>query len=229
MKLRPPLTNITEADFRRMIAGGRVLQLASGKPAVVLDASGTSLIKLVAREPGFSSDRIWPYGYRFYFNSQKLLKHGIEAPRIDRYCVVRPSGEHVLVYGYLAGHSIQSLAEEGGLVDEEGLAAFYAELHAKGIYFRSIHPGNILQLEGGRFGLIDVTDTRFYSKPLSVHRRVRNLVYAWTRRRTRHVFPAERVERLLEHYRKHAALDARAEACFMLLMQRELARAAAPQ
>lgn len=223
MSLCPDIREVIDPlEFERMLAGGRVLQYSSGKPSAILEAGGRSIIKIVSRETGFTSDRLWPYGYRFYANSRMLLQRGIEAPRIRRYCVLRSSGEHVLVYDFLPGHSLLDLAERNEVVEDDALAAFYAGLHARGILFRSIHPGNILRLDDGRFALIDVTDTRFYPQPLSVRRRVRNLLYAWMRDRYRHVFPPERIARLLQYYDCHAELSPHARARFMASMQKAL-------
>lgn len=222
MSRRPQLTHTTQQGFHHLIKDGEVLQYTQGEPAVVINASGTRVIKIWHRQKGFSSDRLWPYGYRFCFNSKKLLGLGIEAPRVERYVVVRESGAHVVIYQYLPGESVQKLAEQGCPVPEQALAAFLAELHNKGIYFRSIHPGNILMLQEGRFALLDVTDVRFYSRPLSLRLRVRNLLYAWTRDRYRHVYPQERRQALLDYYCQHAMLGARDEARFLALMRRVL-------
>lgn len=52
---------------------------------------------------------------------------------------------------------------------------FMAQLHEQGVYFRSLHLGNVLVLEDGEFGLIDVADMRIYPSSLSLSLRQRNL------------------------------------------------------
>ena len=49
------------------------------------------------------------------------------------------------------------------------------QLHRSGVYFRSLHLGNVLVLEDGEFGLIDLADLRIYPTPLSLSMRQRNL------------------------------------------------------
>tara|TARA_R110001592_G_scaffold363352_2_gene684792 strand:- start:58669 stop:58977 length:309 start_codon:yes stop_codon:yes gene_type:complete len=54
------------------------------------------------------------------------------------------------------------------------LGKFIRDLHEKGIYFRSLHLGNIVLTPENQFGLIDISDMKFYRKPLSKNRRLRN-------------------------------------------------------
>lgn len=48
-------------------------------------------------------------------------------------------------------------------------------LHRKGIYFRSLHLGNVILTPNGEFGLIDFSDMRIYPWPLPKFMRVRNI------------------------------------------------------
>jgi hypothetical protein len=50
-----------------------------------------------------------------------------------------------------------------------------AQLHEQGVYFRSLHLGNVLVLDDGEFGLIDLADMRIYPSSLSSSLRLRNL------------------------------------------------------
>lgn len=56
----------------------------------------------------------------------------------------------------------------------ESFGVFLAELHRKGIYFRSLHFGNVVLQETGEFGLIDIADLRFFGRPLSEYQRKQN-------------------------------------------------------
>ena len=55
-----------------------------------------------------------------------------------------------------------------------GLAAFMRRLHGAGIYFRSLHLGNVVLTPAGEYGLIDFLDMKTYSKPLSAWQVSRN-------------------------------------------------------
>ncbi|MGO4610372.1 lipopolysaccharide kinase InaA family protein, partial [Variovorax sp. 2RAF20] len=57
----------------------------------------------------------------------------------------------------------------------ERFGKFMAQLHEQGVYFRSLHLGNVLVLDDGEFGLIDLADMRIYPSSLSLSLRKRNL------------------------------------------------------
>lgn len=54
------------------------------------------------------------------------------------------------------------------------LGILIAELHNKGVYFRSLHLGNVVQDENGQLGLIDISDMVCSSAPLGRLKRSRN-------------------------------------------------------
>ena len=51
-------------------------------------------------------------------------------------------------------------------IEVRQFGAFLAHLHQSGVYFRSLHLGNVLYTPDGDFGLIDFLDIRFKSRPL---------------------------------------------------------------
>lgn len=53
-------------------------------------------------------------------------------------------------------------------------ASLIAALHAKGVYFRSLHLGNVVRTPEGRMGLIDIADLRVQRSALSAAQRIRN-------------------------------------------------------
>lgn len=59
----------------------------------------------------------------------------------------------------------------------EQLAGFFRNLHRKGIYFRSMHLGNIVLTPSGTLGLIDIADLAFQSRALSHNKASRNLAH----------------------------------------------------
>jgi hypothetical protein len=52
---------------------------------------------------------------------------------------------------------------------------FVIGLHAKGIYFRSLHIGNVVLTPDERLGLIDFADLRIHPWPLGRYLRARNM------------------------------------------------------
>jgi len=57
----------------------------------------------------------------------------------------------------------------------ERFGRFMAQLHERGVYFRSLHLGNVLLMDDGEFALIDVADLRIYPSSLRHALRQRNL------------------------------------------------------
>lgn len=198
---------LSRGEFERLIAGAEVLERQGGGLSA-LRTPDNRIVKIWQRRRGLSSDRIWPYSRRFAENCRRLARRGIAAPHIEQAFRRADTGEHILVYPMLAGISLRTLADQQALPLAE-LAEFYAELHRKGILFRSIHLGNVLQLEHGGFGLIDVTDVRFFRRQLNLDERALNLGYAWAYRGDRQYFTPDVTARLLVRYFKRARLGKR--------------------
>jgi len=79
-----------------------------------------------------------------------------------------------VIYEPMPGDTLRALLARGQ-ADESlmyRVGVFLARLHRQGVYFRSVHPGNIV-IDGPRIGLIDVLDMKV--RPWSMSR--------WARRR----------------------------------------------
>ncbi|MOA52408.1 hypothetical protein D3C78_1757000 [compost metagenome] len=73
-------------------------------------------------------------------------------------------------------------------------------LHQSGIYFRSLHLGNIVVTPEGKLGLIDVADMRFLRSPLSarlVKRNLQHFARYIARERLASEFPLQALEQAL--------------------------------
>ena len=89
-------------------------------------------------------------------------------------------GSSAVHYAPLPGHTLRQVlqgitapAVRQALIERFG--KFMAQLHEKGVYFRSLHLGNVLLMDDGEFGLIDVADLRIYPSSLRYALRQRNL------------------------------------------------------
>ncbi len=58
---------------------------------------------------------------------------------------------------------------------EGAFTRFVIGLHDKGIYFRSLHLGNVVCTPDGRLGLIDFSDLRIHPWSLGNYLRARNM------------------------------------------------------
>ena len=85
----------------------------------------------------------------------------------------------VVHYQPLAGETLRNLLQKDSTLDQRKLyirlAEFITKLHNLGVYFRSLHMGNIVLTPDNRLGLIDISDMRCLGRPLS--RRMRNRNY----------------------------------------------------
>ncbi len=108
------------------------------------------------------------------------------------------------------------------ILDIGGLAGFLAHLHDRGIYFRALHPGNVLRLDSGSFGLIDVTDVRFFILALTRHLRARNLSRLMYYKKHRRILGAH-FEALVREYCARIKMDAGSYGRFSEKIQAHLA------
>ena len=145
------------------------------------------IIKLFRVKRLMSSALIYPYSFRFRKNAFKLNRINIRAPVVEEIFFCWSIKRHGVIYCPVEGQSLECLIQnieeksgQGQISDEvtsnllEELTQFIAGLHRKGVYCRSLHPGNILLDKRHNFGLIDVADTRFKLRHLSPELRVRN-------------------------------------------------------
>lgn len=154
---------VIEADH----SGPKVLRLADG-----------SFLKMFRRRRWYTSGSFLPYADRFATNTLQLIALGIPAPSvIDVYRFKDASSavHYQPLPGETARQTLKDTSdplERGALIKSFG--AFMALLHERGVYFRSLHLGNVLILENGQFGLIDVADMRLFPSPLRLALRKRN-------------------------------------------------------
>lgn len=82
-----------------------------------------------------------------------------------------------MIYQPLAGQTVRELLKAKQLSHEmvEKLGMFIAQLHNSGVYFRSLHLGNIVLTPNLQFGLIDIADMKIYRWALFASNRVRNI------------------------------------------------------
>lgn len=182
---------LSNADFERLTSDAQILEQNLHGTKVLLRPDGR-VVKLFRIKRLLSLALIYPYSLRFQRNAVRLRELGICAPEVEQLFFCPAVRRHGVVYPLLAGRTLEQRASDGE-VDPDLLskvAAFIARLHEKGIYFRSLHPGNILIDDQGDFSLIDVADLRFRRKPLSLDLRVRNFKHMLRRPNSREMIAA---------------------------------------
>lgn len=193
---------VTARELQDWLEHGTVLEKDSRGPKVVLLQNGLILkIFHTRRHPWLA--RINPPAQRFAQNASTLEKLGIAAPAIaETLWLDRDKGLSACTYQPLPGTSLETLLKEqptemGRLIPE--LATFIFGLHRQGIYFRSLHLGNVLLLPEGGFGLIDFLDLIKKRRRLNDWEAKRNLGHLrrYLQRRKITGFP---MDRLIESY-----------------------------
>lgn len=194
---------VTANEWQLWLAQGKVLEKDSRGPKVLLLENG-QLLKIFRPRRRFWLARLQPQARRFELNAEQLLSRGLQVPRIHE-CFWLDKAEAVsaCLYAPLPGRSLEQLYKESRADFTQRLPAFAAyirELHQRGVYFRSLHLGNVLQLPMGGFGLIDFLDIRLSKRPLPERLIRRNLEHLrnYLRRSKITDFPWEE---LIEAYR----------------------------
>lgn len=146
--------------------GEKVLKLGDG-----------SYLKLFRRKRLISSAAWYPYAQRFADNAIALAQRGIPCPRVIGVFRISDIARDAVHYWPLAGQTLRQLIQQGKASDRlrEQLFGFVEHLHAAGVYFRSLHLGNIVLTPQQEFGLIDIADLRTQTRPLFDYQKRRNL------------------------------------------------------
>lgn len=198
---------ISQQDFETIVRGADVLLTDRDGPKVYRTTGG-EIVKLVRIKRLWSSNLLLPHALRFERNAGKLARCGVACPIVRMTGRVPHLKRQMVIYRELPGSALrEALAEadentSASLVHATG--AFISRLHEGGIYFRSIHFGNIIvDADEAEFALIDFLDLKVTGSPLSFRRRLRN---------GKHIFRySEDRQHLLKHwaaftagYRQHA-------------------------
>ena len=168
-------------DYQALIRDAELLREDGYGPKVYQTPDGR-IVKLFRIKRWLSTSVFYPYSLRFQHNSRRLGRMGIVCAEVDEVFYCHAVRRHGLIYRRLDGAPLDELLVSSDPRARQlfaDYAEFIAMLHARRIYFRSLHPGNILLLPDGRFGLIDVADMRFPWWPISASRRRRNLHHAF--------------------------------------------------
>ncbi|KAF1054162.1 MAG: hypothetical protein GAK43_01022 [Stenotrophomonas maltophilia] len=148
--------------------GDKVLRLVDG-----------DFLKLFRRKRLISSAALYPYAQRFADNAATLSRLGIPCPEVIGVYRIAAISRDLVHYHPLPGETLRQLIADGR--GDTALAAslgrLIAELHDRGVYFRSLHLGNVVQTPDGRLGLIDIADMKTQRQALSKQQRKRNFAH----------------------------------------------------
>jgi hypothetical protein len=169
-----------------------------GDQVKVLLLHDQRVVKLFQIRARFSSALVYPYSFRFFRNARKLKSLGVPSVRVEQTFFCPSLRCHGVIYELLAGEALHNLDLDTDVWRR--FAGFIAELHAKGVYFRSLHLGNVVLMPDAEFGLIDIADMRFKRPPLPDRLRVRNFKHLFRLAAHRRRFAEIGVETFLDDY-----------------------------
>lgn len=192
---------VTANELQHWLNTGRIVEKDSRGPKVVRLADGRFLKIFRSKRPWLA--RLRPEAQRFSHNAKLLRSLGIATPTELESVWLEPlKGVSACLYQPLDGTPLEGLYKQQRELFDTLLMDFSAyihHLHQNGIYFRSLHLGNVLLLPEGGFGLIDFLDLRIKRRPLSQRLVKRNFAHlqGYLQRRKVESFPWSE---LIRHY-----------------------------
>lgn len=199
-------------DYETLTRGAEVLSSDDHGPKVLSLADGRCL-KLFRRKRLLSSATLRPYAARFAGAAARLAARGVPTVEVESLHRVPSIRRDAVVYRFLAGTPLREAVAQAG-EDNNAVVAllaqhavFLAGLHARGVYFRSIHFNNVVVLPGGGLGLIDISEARFRPRTLSPEMRARNFRPMLSYAEDRAALEAIGVADFLAHYLRAAGLN----------------------
>ncbi|TRO82734.1 hypothetical protein [Trichloromonas acetexigens] len=213
---------ISRSAYHSLIEQSQVIERDAYGEKVLVAPDG-HYIKIFRTKKRLSTAAIRPYALRFQSNAEKLACLGIPTVQVCSVSYCPENRRHLVTYRPLPGETLRSALRTGEGQDDflAAFARFLAKLHRRGIYFRSIHFGNvIIQPDSNEPGLIDIADMRIRRRPLGASARARNLRHFLRYREDVHALKAFGLARFLEIYLEDA--DLRGWQC--LLFRRLAAR-----
>ena len=162
-------------DFERLCHGAEILE-QDVRGVKVLRLADSNMLKIFRVKRLFSGGRLYSYARRFCRNAERLQKLDIPTVRIRQLLRFTDSSNSAVIYEPLPGLTLRQLLYAGQLTPEltAEVGRFIARLHDLGVYFRSLHLGNIILTPDDRLGLIDIADMSVYHRSLSWSKRRRN-------------------------------------------------------
>ncbi len=168
------MQKISAETYADLVQTSKVLEQDGYGEKVLLTSDG-QIVKIFRLKRLLSGALLYPYAYRFANNAKKIRQRGITTITVDKIAHCRQPKRDLVWYQPIPGDTLRDYCQNTDIATiVESLAQFVAQLHHKGILFRSIHWGNIIVADDLSLGLIDIADIRFQGKPLSLTQRQRN-------------------------------------------------------
>jgi serine/threonine protein kinase len=171
------MQSLSSEQFAAMCKDADVVE-KDGHGEKVLRLTDGTYVKLFRRKRWLSKTVLFPPAIRFATNAAELERLGVPCPRTIHLFKLSDPYRSAVHYDPLQGTTLRHLLNELPSLEQIELfgmlAEFITHLHELGVYFRSLHLGNIVRTPDGALGLIDISDMRCLGKPLPKRMRNRN-------------------------------------------------------
>jgi len=225
------MQTISREEYENLLADAEVLARDRHGEKVMRTGSG-DMVKLFRIKRLVSSARIWPYAQRFVRAADRLQQLGIPTVQVRRLVRIPHIRRDAVIYTPLPGRNLRAaLAETGDTQTEpliEGLVGLLVTLHQRGVYFRAIHFGNVLVIDHEQFGLIDVSEARFFRPPLGPWRRARNFEPMLRYEEDRSALARYGIQRFIDRYVELSGLRGIRRAMFKFAVGLQIRTVAPP-
>lgn len=197
---------LSKSDYESLRKGAEIIE-ADGHGEKVLRLRDGSFLKLFRRKRLISSAAIWPYAQRFADNAAMLKTLNLPCPQIIQTYRCRELKRDIVHYQPLPGRTLRQLHEQE-LTEKlfTQLGSLIATLHSQGIYFRSLHLGNIVLTPENKMGLIDLADLSRSRGALGTIKRLRNFQHLLRDSRDRNTLNQPKAIACFDQYCQESSL-----------------------
>lgn len=193
---------LTDKALEDCLANAEILESDARSGIKVAKLADGNMLKFFRVKRWYSSARFFSYARSFCRNAKRLTWFGIRTVNIVNLYHFSAGGRTAVLYAPLAGKTMMQLLKAQSLdaVIIEKMGRFIADLHAKGVYFRGLHFGNIVFTPTGELGLIDISEMTIFPWPLSLNRRLRNFERFWRNAADKEAFGLESIRLFSQAY-----------------------------
>ncbi|NLC70891.1 MAG: toluene tolerance protein [Desulfuromonadaceae bacterium] len=218
------MNHLSTDQYQQLLDRARPLA-RDGRGVKVFELADGMIVKIFRRRNFITSDFLRPYAVRFQQNAESLLVLGVKTVDVENIFTCPAKKQHLVLYRSVAGRTLREvLADPAGRDDILArFSIFFAQLHGKGIFFRSIHFGNVIVSEGDNpFALIDVADMTIHKAALSLSKRVRNFKHMIRYEEDRKRIEANGVESFVRNYMDASLLSSNEKERFWQRLTKEV-------
>lgn len=178
--LKPEVTRSLKSyslnEYEKLAAESVVLEQDKHGVKVLQTPEGR-IVKFFRQKRLFSSALFKSYASRFVDNARSLNRLGVITVEVEDVLYCKAIKRALVFYKPIPGQTLRDVLQDQARFDNvmEKFIVFLAELHDKGVFFRSIHLSNVIVSDcSDALGLIDIVDMKINRKSLSHEVRIRN-------------------------------------------------------